>query len=119
MEEHGVMADTNTTSGGRPSPRQYPPELRERATRMVLESLDRGEQRQGLVTRIARRLDIGPESLRRWGVQAEIDQGQRAGTTTEEALRIAELERENRELRRANEILKSASVSSTDERNTV
>ena len=109
MEEHGVIADTNSSTGGRGSPRQYPPELRERATRMVLESIDRGEQRQGLVTRVARQLDIGPESLRRWVVQAEIDRGQRAGTTSEEALRISELERENRELRRANEILKSAS----------
>ena len=103
------MADTNTTSTGRASPRQYPPELKERASRMVLESLDRGDQRQCLVTRIARQLDIGPESLRRWVVQAEIDRGHRAGTTSEEALRITELERENRELRRANEILKSAS----------
>ena len=110
MEEHGVMADTNTSSDGRASPRQYPPELKARATRMVLESLDRGSDRQGLVTRIARQLDIGPESLRRWVVQAEIDRGGRAGTTTEETQRIAELERENRELRRANEILKSASA---------
>jgi transposase len=104
------MPDRDTTSTGRASPRQYPPELKERAIRMVLESLDRGEQRQGLVTRIARQLDIGPESLRRWVVQAEIDRGQRAGTTSEDAERIAELERENRELRRANEILKSASA---------
>jgi transposase len=77
---------------------------------MVLESFDRGDERQGLVTRIARQLDIGPESLRRWVVQAEIDRGRRAGTTSEEARRIAELERENRELRRANEILRSASA---------
>jgi transposase len=77
---------------------------------MVLESFERGDQRQGLVTRIARQLDIGPESLRRWVIQAEIDRGRRAGTSTEEAQRIAELERENRELRRANEILKSASA---------
>ncbi len=104
------MADTNTTSAGRASPRQYPPELKQRATRMVLESFDRGEQRQGLITRIARQLDIGPEPLRRWVVQAEIDRGQRAGTTSTDALRITELERENRELRRANEILKSASA---------
>jgi transposase len=104
------MADTNTTSTGRASPRQYPPELKDRAIRMVLESLDRGDQRQGLVTRIARQLDIGPESLRRWVVQAEIDRGQRAGTTSDETLRITELERENRELRRANEILRSAST---------
>ncbi len=77
---------------------------------MVLDSLDRGDQRQGLVTRIARQLDIGAESLRRWVQQAEVDRGRRAGTTSEEAQRIAELERENRELRRANEILKSASA---------
>ena len=104
------MADQNGSDTGRASPRRYPPELKERATRMVLESIDRGEQRQGLVTRIARQLDIGPESLRRWVVQAEIDRGGRAGTTSEEALRISELEREVRELRRANEILKSASA---------
>ena len=110
MEEHGVMADKDSSSTGRGRPRQYPPELKERAIRMVLDSFERGDQRQGLVTRIARQLDIGPESLRRWVVQAEIDRGQRAGTTTEEAQRITELERENRELRRANEILKSASA---------
>ena len=110
MEEHGVMADKNSSSIGRASPRKYPPELKERAIRMVLDSYDRGEQRQGLVTRIARQLDIAPESLRKWVVQAEIDRGQRVGTTTQEALRITELERENRELRRANEILKSAST---------
>jgi len=104
------MADTNTATSGRASPRQYPPELKDRAIRMVLESLDRGEQRQGLITRIARQLDIGPESLRRWVVQAEIDRGQRAGTTSDDALRITELEREVKELRRANEILKSASA---------
>ena len=104
------MADKNSSSTGRASPRQYPPELRQRAIRMVLDSFDRGDQRQGLVTRIAKQLDIGPESLRRWVVQAEIDRGGRAGTTSEEALRISELEREVKELRRANEILRSASA---------
>ena len=99
------MADSNTSSTGRASPRQYPPELKQRAIRMVLESFDRGEERQGTVTRIARQLDIGAESLRRWVVQAEIDRGRRAGTTSEEARRIVELEREDRELRRANEIV--------------
>ncbi len=110
MEEHEVMADKNSNSTGRASPRKYPPELKERAIRMVLDSFDRGDQRQGLVTRIARQLDIVPESLRKWVQQAEIDRGQRAGTTTQEALRISELEREVKELRRANEILKSASA---------
>ena len=104
------MADKNNSSSGRASPRKYPPELKERAIRMVLDSYDRGDQRQGLVTRIARQLDIVPESLRKWVQQAEVDRGQRAGTTTQEALRISELEREVKELRRANEILKSAST---------
>jgi transposase len=104
------MADTNTGSTGRASPRKYPPELKQRAIRMVLDAYDRGEERFGTVTRIANELGIGAESLRRWVVQAEIDRGRRAGTTSEEARRISELERENRELRRANEILRSASA---------
>jgi transposase len=62
------------------------------------------------VTRIARQLGIGPESLRNWVRQAEVDGGTRAGLTSEERERIKLLERENRELRRANEILKSAAV---------
>ena len=68
------MADTKTGATGRASPRQYPPELKRRAIRLVLESLDRGDERQGLVTRIARQLDIGPESLRRL-VGARCQQG--------------------------------------------
>ena len=55
-------------------------------------------------------MGINPETLRNWVTQAEIDEGHRPGTTTDEAARIAELERENRELRRANEILKTASA---------
>jgi transposase len=90
--------------------RRYPPELRERAVRMVLDSYDRGEERFGTVTRIAVQLGIGPESLRKWVRQAEVDRGARAGTSSADAKRIAELERENRELRRANEILRSASA---------
>jgi transposase len=69
-----------------------------------------GEERFGTITRIANELGVGPESLRRWVRQAEIDRGGRPGTTTEDAERISELERENRELRRANEILESASA---------
>ena len=104
------MADTNSSGIGRPSPRKYPPELKQRAIRMVLDSYDRGEERFGTITRIADELGIGPESLRRWVRQAEVDRGERAGTTSEDAQRLKELERENRELRRANEILKSASA---------
>jgi transposase len=102
------MATTNTNS--HPSQRRYPPELRERAVRMVREAIAQGGESFGVVTRVARQLGIGPESLRNWVKQTEIDGGQRPGVTTEERRRIAELERENRELRRANEILKSASA---------
>lgn len=63
-----------------------------------------------MITRIARQLGIGSESLRNWVRQAEVDGGQRPGTSTDEAKRIAELQREVRELRRANEILKAASA---------
>jgi transposase len=66
--------------------------------------------RPGALTRIGTQLGINPETLRNWVQQAEIDEGHRPGVTTEEAKRIAELERENRELRRANEILRTASA---------
>jgi transposase len=102
-------SNTNTTKG-HPSQRRYPPELRERAVRMVRQAIADGGERFGVVTRVARQLGIGAESLRNWVKQAEIDGGQRPGVSTEERQRIAELERENRELRRANEILKSASA---------
>jgi transposase len=77
---------------------------------MVHEQIAERGERFGVVTRVARQLGIGVESLRNWVNQAEIDQGQRPGVTTEERRRITELERENRELRRANEILKAASI---------
>ncbi len=94
-----------------PSQKRYPPELRERGVRMVLELIEQqGGERHGVVTRVARQLGVGTESLRSWVRQAEIDGGTRPGTTTEDKARIAALEKENRELRRANEILKSAAV---------
>src|SRR5215210_7447144 len=94
-----------------PAQKRYPPELRERAVRMVFEAIDEQKgERLGVVTRVARQLGIGPESLRNWVRQAEVDGGRRPGTTTEDRARIAALEKENRELRRANEILKSAAV---------
>ena len=90
--------------------RRYPPEMRERAVCMVREAIAENGERVGAVTRVARQLGIGPESLRNWVKQADIDHGKRPGMTTEEQRRIAELEREVRELRRANEILKAASA---------
>jgi transposase len=93
-----------------PSQKRYPPEVRERAVRMVLETMEQTGQRVGVITRIARQLGIGAESLRGWVRQAEVDGGRRPGLTTAEQQRITELEREVRELRRANEILKAASA---------
>jgi transposase len=84
--------------------------MRDRAVRMVRETIAESGERIGAVTRVARQLGIGPESLRNWVKQAEVDIGKRPGVTTEQQRRIAELERENRELRRANEILKAASA---------
>ena len=77
---------------------------------MVEATIAETGERFGAVSRVARQLGVGPESVRNWIKQAEIDKGQRPGLTTEERRRLVELEREVRELRRANEILKSASA---------
>src|SRR5688572_33461576 len=77
---------------------------------MVLETFEQTGSRTGVITRIARQLGIGTESLRSWVRQAEIDGGQRPGTSTQDKERIAVLEREVRELRRTNEILRTASA---------
>jgi transposase len=90
------------------APRKYPDELRERATRVAVEAWRDPAIRSGALTRVGNQLGISPEMLRNSGTQAEIDGGVRPGTTTQETRRIAELEREVRELRLANEILKMA-----------
>lgn len=90
--------------------RKYPDELRERAVRMVCEIRERDGKGRGEIVRVARQLGVHPEALRSWLQQVEIDGGHRPGTTTEDRRRIAELEREVRELRWANEILKAASA---------
>ena len=92
------------------TPRKYPDELRERATRMAVDARRDPATRAGALKRIGEQLGINPETLRIWVIQAEIDEGHRPGTTTDDATRLAELEREVRELRRANAILKSASA---------
>jgi len=96
--------------GAMPAQRKYPEELRERAVKMVSEIQAREGKGRGEVARVARQLGVSRETLRLWVRQAEIDGGQRPGTSSEDARRIAELERENCELRRANEILKAASA---------
>ena len=93
-----------------PAQRKYPEELRERAVKMVFEVRDREGKGRGEIARVGRQLGIHPEALRGWIRQAEIDGGTRPGTTSDDTRRITELEREVRELRRANEILKAASA---------
>ena len=92
------------------APRKYPEELRERAIRMALDLRRDPATRTGALRRVGDQLGINPETLRNWVTQAEVDAGDRAGTTTDEARRVVELEREVRELRRANEILRTASA---------
>jgi transposase len=92
------------------APKRYPDELRERAVRMVFQVREESGQQVGAVARVADQLGVNRETLRNWVRQAEVDTGRRPGTSTVDALRIAELEREVRELRRANEILKAASA---------
>jgi transposase len=92
------------------APRKYSEELRERATRMVLEARQDPAGKVGAIKRIADQLGVHPEALRTWVRQAEIDGGVRAGTGSDDAARIAELEREVRELRQANEILKTSAA---------
>jgi transposase len=92
------------------APKKYSDELRERATRMALDAIAVEGQRMVVIRRIAAQLDVHPEALRTWVKRAEVDEGKRPGVTSADAARIAELERENRELRRANHILKTASA---------
>lgn len=93
-----------------PAPKKYTDELRERAVRLVLELRKSSGQKQGAIARVADQLGVNRETLRNWVNQAEVDSGARPGTSNADAQRIAELERENRELKRANEILRAASA---------
>ncbi len=91
-----------------PAVRKYPDELRERAIRLTVEARKDPADRSGACKRIGEQLGINAETLRGWVTQAEIDGGRRAGTTSSDAQWLLELEKENRELRRANEILRTA-----------
>lgn len=93
-----------------PASKKYPDELRERAVRLVFQIRKERGSSHGVVPEVAKRLGINGQSLRAWVKQADVDAGMRPGTLTVDAQRIAELERENRELRRSNEILKAASA---------
>ncbi|WP_372339731.1 transposase [Nocardiopsis sp. CC223A] len=98
-----------------PTPRRYPPELCERAIRMAVDARRAPATRDGAIARVADRLGIDRETLRNRVTQAEADAGHRPGTTTDQAHKIAELERGNRALKRTNAILKSASAFFTAE----
>jgi transposase len=93
-----------------PAQKKYPDELRERAVQAVLEIREREGRGHGEIARVADQLGVHREALRSWLQKAEVDEGTRPGTTTADKKRITELEREVRELRRANEILKAASA---------
>ena len=92
------------------APRKYSVELQQRATRMAVEARKDPDSSRGAIRRIADQLGVHPEALRNWVRQAEIDGGVRPGTTSDDASRLAELEREVRELRRANEILRTSAA---------
>ena len=91
-------------------PGRYPQELRERAVRMVFEHQDEHSSQWAAITSIAEKFGVSSETIRKWVRRAETDGGLRPGLTTDERERLKGLERENRELRRANEILKSAAA---------
>lgn len=93
-----------------PARKKYPDEVRERAVRMVFQIREESGQQHGAIARVADRLGVNRETLRNWVRQTEVDAGNRSGATAVDAQRIVELERENRELRRANDILKAASA---------
>jgi len=89
---------------------RYSPEVRERAARMVLEHEREYPSQWAAIVSIAEKIGCSVEALRKWVRRVEIDAGQRGGITSDERTRIKELEREVRELRRANEILRKASA---------
>jgi transposase len=90
--------------------KKYSAEVRERAVRMVFEHQDEYESQWAAMASIAEKIGCTTESLRKWVRQVERDQGARPGLTSEERERLKVLERENKELRRANEILRKASA---------
>ena len=89
---------------------RYSPEVQERAVRMVHEQESAHSSRWATIVSIAEKIGCTPETLRKWVQRSEIDSGQRAGMTTSERDELKALKRENRELKRANEILKTASA---------
>jgi transposase len=94
----------------RPSSKRYPLELKERAVRMVRELRLEDPGDQGVISRVARQLGVGSESLRLWVKQADVDAGLKPGVMTAEHDELVTLRKENKELRRANDILQAAAT---------
>jgi len=93
-----------------PTRRRYSKAQRDQAVRLVRQVREETGERHGAVQRVARQLGYGVETVRKWVNQTDVDAGERSGVTTEDNVKIRRLEQENRELRRANEILRSASA---------
>ena len=91
-------------------PSRFSPEVRDRAVRMVLEHANEHPSQWAAITSIAEKIGCAAETLRSWVRQAERNDGKRPGLTSDERARLKDLERENRELKRANEILRLASA---------
>jgi len=91
-------------------PKKFPPEVHARAVRMALDRLDEYDSVLAAASALAPKLNVGAETLRRWVVQAQIDAGTKAGPSSVELDEIRNLKREVRDLREANEILRSASI---------
>lgn len=91
-------------------PKKYPAEVRDRAVRMVVDRLSEYPSVFAACKALAPKLDVGPESLRRWVLQAQTDAGEKDGPTTTDIDELKRLRAENRDLKEANEILKAASI---------
>jgi transposase len=94
----------------KPTTRRYPPELKERAVKMVQELRAQDPRDKTVISRVARQLGIGDESLRAWVKRADVDDGKRPGLSTEELAELKRLRKENFELRRSNDILQAAAT---------
>jgi transposase len=97
-------------TGSRAGKKRYPQELRDRATKMVLDARAADPKDQGAINRVSRQLGIGSDSLRTWVKFAELEMGQRPGLNSEEREELKRLRKENRELQRANDILQAAAT---------